>query len=272
MREQLSKARKASPPLGTINERLRQGNISRRSFLVFCTSLMVAAPYGLALTDKARPEDVAAVLGKVIRPPIIWLHFQDCTGCTESLLQTSHPGFADLILNVISLEYHETLMAGSGLQARQALEEAAEKYSGKYILVVEGSIPTRDHGIYMKLAGRPALDVLAEIGGKAAAIIAIGSCAAWGGIPSADPDPTGAVGVADLLPDHSIINIPGCPPNPYTMLGVVLQYAADGTLPETDEQRRPKFAFDREIHEHCPRRAHFDAGNFVKVYGDAGHR
>jgi hydrogenase small subunit len=258
--------------LETIDERLQQCGISRRSFLVFCTSLMVAAPYGLALTDKASPEEVAAVLGKVVRPPVIWLHFQDCTGCTESLLQTSHPGFADLILNVISLEYHETLMAGSGLQARQALDEAVQKYAGKYILVVEGSIPTKDQGIYMKLAGRPALDVLHDIGGKAAAIIAIGSCASWGGIPSADPDPTGAVGVADLLPDHSIINIPGCPPNPYTMLGVVLQYAADGTFPETDEQRRPKFAFDRDIHEHCPRRAHFDAGNFVKVYGDAGHR
>ncbi len=256
----------------TIDDRLVRCGVNRRAFLLFCSSLMIAAPYGLAITDKKTPEEVAAGLGKVSRPAVIWLHFQDCTGCTESLLQTSQPGFADLILNVISLEYHETLMAGSGKQARQALEEAVTKYSGKYILVVEGSIPTKDHGIYMKVAGRPALDVLADIGGKAAAIIAIGSCASWGGIPSADPDPTGAVGVADLLPNHSIINIPGCPPNPYTMLGVILQYAANGTFPETDEQRRPKFAFDRNIHDHCSRRAHFDAGNFVKQYGDAGHR
>jgi len=98
----------AATKLETIDERLQQCGISRRSFLVFCTSLMVAAPYGLALTDKASPEAVAAVLGKVVRPPVIWLHFQDCTGCTESMLQTSHPGFADLILNVISLEYHES--------------------------------------------------------------------------------------------------------------------------------------------------------------------
>jgi hydrogenase small subunit len=258
--------------LETINERLRNSGISRRSFLVFCTSLMVAAPYGLAITNKESPEAVATGLDHVARPAVIWLHFQDCTGCTESLLQTSHPGFADLILNVISLEYHETLMAGSGLQARQALDEAVKRYAGKFILVVEGSIPTGAHGIYMKTGGRTAMEVLADVGGKAAAIIAIGSCASWGGIPSADPDPTGAVGVADLMPDHSIINIPGCPPNPYTMLGVVLQYASDGTFPETDDQRRPKFAFDRDIHEHCPRRAHFDAGNFVKVYGDAGHR
>jgi hydrogenase small subunit len=258
--------------LETIDERLLNCGISRRSFLVFCTSLMVAAPYGLAITDKKTPEEVAAGLGKVIRPAVIWLHFQDCTGCTESMLQTSHPGFADLILNVISLEYHETLMAGSGLQARQALDEAVQKYAGKYILVVEGSIPTKDQGIYMKLAGRPALEVLADIGGKAAAIVAIGSCASWGGIPSADPDPTGAVGVADLMPDKSIVNIPGCPAESLHDAGVLLQYAADGTLPEADEQRRPKFAFDRDIHEHCPKRAHFDAGNFVKQYGDEGHR
>jgi hydrogenase small subunit len=177
-----------------------------------------------------------------------------------------------LILNVISLEYHETLMAGSGVLAQQALAEAVQKYSGKYICVIEGSIPTRDKGVYMKLAGRPAMDVLAEVGGQAAAVIAIGSCASWGGIPSADPDPTGAVGVADLLSNKTIINLPGCPPNPYTLLGVVLQYADSGTLPEMDAEKRPKFAYDRDIHEHCPRRAHFDAGHFVKQYGDEGHR
>jgi len=233
---------------------------------------MVAAPFGLAITDRATPEEVAAGLGKVLRPPVIWLHFQDCTGCTETLLRTSHPDLGDLILNIISLEYHETLMAGSGKQAEEALAEAVNRYSGKYVCVVEGSIPTKDQGIYMKLAGRPARDVLADIGRKAAAVIAIGSCASWGGIPSADPAPTGAVGVSDLLPHKAIVNLPGCPPNPYTLLGVVLQFAASGTLPELDHERRPKFAYDRDIHEHCPRRAHFDAGRFVKQFGDEGHR
>jgi len=116
------------------------------------------------------------------------------------------------------------------------------------------------------------MEVLQDVGGKAAAIIAIGSCASWGGIPSADPAPTGAVGVADLLPSKAIINLPGCPPNPYTLLGVVLQFAADGSLPELDQERRPKFAYDRDIHEQCPRRPHFDAGRFVKQFGDQGHR
>ncbi len=255
-----------------IDTRLAKFGISRRAFVQFCATLMIAAPYALAITDKKTPEEVARGLGKVIRPPVIWLHFQDCTGCTESLLQTSQPDFGDLILNIISLEYHETLMAGSGHQARQVLEEAVLRYAGKFVLVVEGSVPTRDQGIYMKTAGRPAIEVLHEVGAKAAAIIAIGSCASWGGIPSADPDPTGAVGVADLLSHKAIVNIPGCPPNPYTLLGVVLQFAANGTLPELDELKRPKFAFDRDIHEHCPRRAHFDAGNFVKQFGDEGHR
>jgi len=262
----------SSRVLETIDERLMRCGISRRAFLKFCSSLMIAAPFGLAITDMKTPEAVAQVLGKVIRPPVIWLAFQDCTGCTETLLRTSHPGLDDLILNIISLEYHETLMAGSGAQAEETLAQAVRDYSGKYVCVVEGAIPTRDKGVYMKLAGRPAMEVLADVAGKAAAIVAIGSCASWGGIPSADPNPTGAVGVADLLPRKTIVNIPGCPPNPYTLLGVVLQFAQSGTLPELDEERRPKFAFDRNIHDQCPRRAHFDAGRFVKQYGDQGHR
>jgi hydrogenase small subunit len=163
-------------------------------------------------------------------------------------------------------------MAGSGKQAEAAINQAVKRYANKYVCVVEGSIPTRDKGVYMKLAGRPAMDVLADVGGKAAAIIAIGSCASWGGIPSADPAPTGAVGVADLLRNKAIVNLPGCPPNPYTLLGVVLQFADSGTLPELDDEKRPKFAYDRDIHEHCPQRAHFDAGRFVKQFGDEGHR
>ena len=135
---------RALDALGTIDERLTRCGITRRAFVQFCSSLMIAAPFGLAITDKKTPEEVAAGLGKVIRPPVIWLAFQDCTGCTETLLRTSHPDLGDLIMNVISLEYHETLMAGSGLQAQQALAEAVKKYSGKYICVVEGSIPTRD--------------------------------------------------------------------------------------------------------------------------------
>ena len=259
-------------PKTTVATHLKRCGVPRREFLQFCTQLMVAAPWGLAITEKATAQEVAKEIGKARRPSVIWLHFQDCTGCSETLLRTSKPDLADLILHVISLDYHETLMAACGHQAEAALSQAVKDNAGKFVLVVEGSIPTKDQGLYMKLAGRPALNVLEDVASQAGAIIAIGSCASWGGIPSADPNPTGAVGVGDIIKNKPLVNLPGCPPNPYTLLGVVFQFARKGTLPELDELRRPKFAYDRVIHDHCPRRAHFDAGRFAVQYGDEGHR
>jgi hydrogenase small subunit len=256
----------------TIAQSLKNAGYSRRDFLQLCTTIVATAPMGLALTEKATPAQVAKNVAKAKKPSVVWLHFQDCTGCSETLLRTSKPDVADLILNVISLDYHETLMVACGQQAEDALKSAVNDNAGKFVLVVEGSIPTKEQGIYMKLGGKPALDVLKEVGSKAAAIIAIGSCASWGGVPSADPNPTGATGVDSIISDKPIVNIPGCPPNPYTLLGVVLEYAVMGKLPACDDLKRPKFAYDRLIHDHCPRRAHFDAGRFAGQYGDAGHR
>jgi hydrogenase small subunit len=259
-------------PKPTIAEHLRKSNVSRRSFLQLCSALMVTAPVGLALTEKTSVLQVAQAIGKAKRPSVVWLHFQDCTGCSETLLRTSRPDVADLILNVISLDYHETLMAASGYQAEAALKQAVADNFGKFVLVVEGSVPTKEQGRYMKLAGRPALEVLKDVGSKSAAVIAIGSCASWGGVPSSGPNPTGAQGVDTILTEKPVVNIPGCPPNPYNLLAVVLEYATMKRLPALDELNRPKFAFDRYIHDHCPRRAHFDAGRFVKEFGDDGHR
>lgn len=257
----------------TIGDSREYSAVSRRDFLEFCTKLMAAAPVGLALTETAMAaEDVAEQVEAAKRPSVVWLHFQDCTGCSESLLRTSEPTLATLITELISLDYHETLMAASGYQAEQCLHEAVEENEGKFVCVVEGSIPMKQDGIYMTVANRTAVNVLKEVGSKAAAIVAIGSCAAWGGIPSSGPNPTGAVGVDAIIKDVPIVNIPGCPPNPYVVLGTVLQYATAGTLPALDDKKRPKFAFDRNIHEHCPRRAHFDAGRFAKEFGDEGHR
>ena len=257
--------------LDTIGDHFRRCGVSRRSFLDFCGKLMVAAPFGLALTSKSRAQDVAEAIEKTRRPSVIWLHFQDCTGCTETLLRTSQPDIADLILHLISLDYHETLMVGAGKQAEAALHDAMKENEGKYILIVEGSIPRKENGIYAKIAGKTAIESLKEVGSKAGAIIAMGSCASWGGLPSTGPNPTDAVGVDSIITDKPIVNIPGCPPNPYTLLGVALQYATAGTLPALDDEKRPMFAFDRYIHDHCPRRAHFDAGEFVEQFGDDGH-
>ncbi len=254
---------KSVKPENTIQSHLEAAGVSRRDFLRLCSVIVATAPAGMALTKAGSVAEIAAKIGKARRPSVIWLHFQDCTGCTETLLRTSAPDAASLILDIISLDYHETLMAASGKQAEAALQKAMTDNAGKYVLVVEGAIPTRDDGVYMQLGGRPAVQVVKEAASKAAAVIAIGSCASWGGVPSADPNPTGAVGVDTVISGKPIVNLPGCPPNPYNLLAVVLEYVTMNRLPELDDLRRPIFAYERVIHENCPRRAHFDAGRFA---------
>jgi hydrogenase small subunit len=241
--------------------------IDRRRFLQIIT--LAAASVGLSSSVAVKMAE-AAVQG--LKPSVIWLHFQECTGCTESMLRSSHPDIAQLILEMISLDYHETLFAAAGHQAEEQLHHAMEAHKGKYICVVEGAIPEKDGGIYCKIGGKTAVDMLNEVAANAGAVIAIGSCASFGGIPAADPNPTGATGAPQILKDKTVVTIPGCPANPYNFLGVVLQYATLGTLPALDDKGRPRFAYARTIHEDCPRRPHFDAGRFARQFGDPGHR
>mgnify|MGYP000061881966 CR=1 FL=1 len=241
--------------------------VDRREFIGLCTA--AAAAVGLPASVGVRWAEAAAA---GLKPSVVWLHFQECTGCTESLLRTSHPALAELILDLVSLDYHETLFAAAGHQAEENLRKTITDNAGKFVCVVEGAIPTKDNGIYCMIGGRTALDIVTEVAEKAAAIIAIGSCASWGGIPSADPNPTGAKGAPQVLPGKTVVTIPGCPANPYNFLGTVLQFVTYGTLPALDEKARPKFAYGRIIHEDCPRRPHFDAGRFAERFGDEGHR
>jgi len=246
---------------------LDTSGVSRRGFLKVCTAAAAAVGLPASAAEKMA-EKVAS--GK--KPSVVWLHFQECTGCTESLLRTGHPDVGELILDLISLDYHETLAAAAGHQIEDVLKETVEKQKGKYICIVEGAIPTKEKGIYCKIGDRTAVDILTDVGGKAGAVIAIGSCASWGGIPSADPNPTGAVGAPEILKGKAVVTLPGCPANPYNLLGTALQYATFGTLPKLDEKGRPMFAYARTIHEDCARRPHFDAGRFAQKYGDEGHR
>ena len=239
----------------------------RRDFVRVC--LTAAAAIGLSGSAAAA---IAEAVTRGVKPSVIWLHFQECTGCTESLLRTSHPDVGSLILDLISLDYHETLLAAAGHQADAALKKAMADNKGKYVCIIEGAIPTKENGIYCMIGGRTAIDIVNEVAADAGGIIAIGSCASWGGVPSADPNPTGATGAPMVLKGKTVVTIPGCPANPYNLLGTVLQYATLGTLPALDELNRPKFAYGQTIHEHCPRRAHFDAGRFALEYGDPGHR
>ncbi len=247
--------------------------INRREFLQFCAA--TATTLGLPTGAEAA---IAKAIEKARRPSVIWLHFQECTGCSESLLRAEHPTLEKLILDVISLDYHETLMAAAGHQAEAARKAAMQANKGKYILVVEGAIPTKQNGIYCKIGGHTAIDLLKECAADAAAVIAMGSCASWGGMPStlpsiagADSSPTGASGVADVL-GKPVVTIPGCPPNPYNFLATAVHFLTFGKLPDVDQLGRPKFAYGRIIHEHCERRAHFDAGRFALEFGDEGHR
>ncbi len=258
------------PGLAAIEQRLQ---MPRREFLQFCAA--VTATLGLPASAAAQ---VAKAVESAQRPSVIWLHFQECTGCTESLLRAEHPTIEKLILDVISLDYHETLMVAAGHQAEAARMAAMKKHKGKYVLVVEGAIPTKQNGIYCKIHGHTAIDMLKESAADAAAVIAIGSCASWGGMPSTipsvpgwDSDPTGAKGVAEIL-GKPVVTIPGCPPNPYNFLAAVVHFLTFGSLPPVDKLGRPLFAYGRLIHESCERRAHFDAGRFAMQFGDEGHR
>jgi hydrogenase small subunit len=186
-------------------------------------------------------------------------------------LRAEHPTIEKLILDVISLDYHETLMAAAGHQAEAARKAAMKQHKGKYVLVVEGAIPVKDGGVYCKVGNQTAIDMLKECAADAAAVIAIGSCASWGGMPSTAPNPSGASSVSEIL-GKPVVTIPGCPPNPYNFLSTVVHFLTFGKLPEVDQLGRPKFAYSRLVHENCERRAHFDAGRFAMEFGDENHR
>jgi len=250
-----------------ITEKMKYLGVSRRDFLKYCTALSGT----LALSPTFGPK-VAEAIESDNRPPVIWLEFQDCAGDTESLLRASAPTAAQLVLDYLSLDYHETIMAAAGHQAEAAKESTFEKYKGKYICVVEGSIPTGADGAYCTVGGRSAVDILNEIGGNAAFIIAVGTCATFGGLPAAYPNPTDAKSVQELLPGKTVINLPGCPMNVDNLNGTIVHYLLFGAPPAMDQFNRPKFGYGKRIHDNCERRAHFDAGQYVETWGDHGHK
>ena len=249
-------------------DELQRRGVSRREFVRFC-SLMAGV---LALPTKLGAE-IAKTLATVQKPTLVWMEFQGCTGDSESLLRASRPTVADIVLDVLSVDYHETIMAAAGTQATDLLHKTAAEKKGTYIAVVEGAIPAKDDGVYCMIGGRSALQIVREVCGNAAATIAIGSCAAYGGLPAAKPNPTGAMSVADAVPGiKNLINMPACPANVENLTATVVHYLTFKSWPALDAQRRPLFAYGKAIHDNCERRAHFDAGQYVEEWGDEGHR
>jgi len=250
-----------------IKEVLEDEGISRRDFMKWASAMTAMLMLPASFTPL-----VAEAAELMNRLPVIWIELQDCAGNSEALLRSDGPKIDEIILEIISLEFHETLMAAAGHQAEKQLEEAVEEFAGKYLLFVEGSIPVGKGREWCTIgaSGETFEEHLKRLAKDAAAIVAVGTCATFGGVPAAAPNPTGAVGVMDVVNDKPIINIPACPANPANMVGVILHYILTGQIPELDSLLRPKFAFGYRIHDNCERRAHFDAGEFVEEWGDEG--
>ncbi|MDX1380068.1 MAG: hydrogenase small subunit, partial [Xanthomonadales bacterium] len=210
----------------TLGERLAERGVSRRSFLKYAswTASILALPPTAATA-------IAEGLARARRQSVIWLSFQECTGCTESITRAHTPSIEDLIFDFISLDYHHTLQNASGHAAEAAREAAMADNAGEYIVVVDGSVPTRDGGVYSTIAGMTNLQMLQDTVRDAFAVIAVGSCAAFGGIPGANPNPTGAVAIGELVRDKPVINIPGCPPIPEAMTGTLAYLLSFGGIP-----------------------------------------
>ena len=250
----------------SIEKMLEGKGFERRDFMKWAAGVTAV----LALPSQFTPlfAEAAKLADRV---PLVWLHMAECTGCSESLIRSDAPTIDSLIFDYVSIEYHETLMAASGWQAEENLDNALEKYKGRYILLVEGGIPTANNGAYLTLGpqSKTGLSVAQHAAKDAAAIFSIGTCSSFGGIQAAAPNPTGAKGLDQVVP-QPVINVPGCPPSESNIVGTLMHFLLFGTLPALDRYSRPKWAYGHRIHDLCERRGHFDAGEFVESFGDDG--
>ena len=264
----------------TFSDQLELRGVSRRDFLKFCGS--VAAMLGLseAMVPQIASAVEAAAASKLY--PAVWLDGGLCTGCTESTAQSTNPDVAGIVLDILSMNYMETIMYATGESAEQALKETVEKYKGKFIMVYEGAVMTGFEGNALRVAGKPSLEQIKEVAPNAAAIIAVGSCAVDGGWVKANPNPAGAMGISEYLKQEGIatpvINLPTCPVNPEWIVAMVIDVLLLGKLEpdaagvpkivaELDQFGRPKLIFGQTIHDNCPRRGHFENGEFVYKFG-----
>jgi len=269
----------------TLGQNLARAGVKRRDFMKFCAGLAGVFAAGTQLDGgaaQAAPvtaEQIAAALESQTKPVVVWLQLQECTGCMESVLRSGGTTVEEIVLNLLSVNYNELVMAAAGDAANAALDAAN---SANHILVVNGSVPRKDGGIYCTIGGRSAQDVLKESAEKAVAILAVGACAVWGSVQASrgkdGKSPTDAVGVDTIITDKPVVNVSGCPPIGEVITATVaylLTHAdADGTLnlPDVDAEGRPLFAYDQRIHDSCPRRAHFDAGQYVRTFDDEAAR
>jgi hydrogenase small subunit len=245
---------------------------TRREFLKLCAS----SAAGLGISQLRIPAVLAALEKAAAgNPPVIWIQGSGDDGCLVSLLNTAHPTIAELLLKIISLQYSPTIMAASGKLAISHLDAVAEQTKGKFILVVEGAVPTKDDGAYCTIGQRDGkhitmLQTVKDLGPRAKAVIALGACATHGGIPAAKPNPTEAKGVRDILgKEAKVINVPGCPAHPDWFVGTLVHLLMYGT-PELDDQARPKMFYADTIHQNCQNYSYYMDGKFAAKFGEKG--
>lgn len=251
----------------TVYSRMLARGVPRRDFLKFCA--WMGACLGL---DNEGVAKVVTALETKPRIPVVWLHFQECTCCSESFIRSSHPLVADILLDKISLDYTETLMAAAGAQAEKSLHDTITKYKGEYLLLVEGSVPTGENGAFCCVGGRSAEQILEEVSVDARAIVAWGNCASAGCVQSAKPNPTSATPIHKLVHGKPVINVQGCPPIAEVMAGVIVHLLTFERLPQLDSLGRPMAFYSRRVHDTCYRRPNYDAGLFVETFDDENAR
>lgn len=237
-------------------------NVSRRDFLKYCG--IGAGALGLSMTDLGRLQKA---LANPSGPAVIWLQGTGCTGCSESFLNrisTSGPQTAaNVLIDAINLVYHPNLMAAAGQDAVAEAEAAYTK--GGYVLAVEGGIPTAFAGNACYAWTYNGIEVTFEravrsLANRAAAILCIGTCASWGGIPAAPPNPAGVMGVKALT-GRTTVNIPGCPTHPDWIVWGVVQLLLGNPIP-LDSYGRPTQFFSTTVHDQCPRNGNTKATTF----------
>lgn len=257
---------------GTLGENLARAGVKRRDFMKFCgamAAIFAAGTPEFANAPEAAAEELANKLEQIKKPNVVWLQLQECTGCSESALRSAGTTVEELVLSLVSMNYFELLMAPSGHAAEKALEETNKE---PHILVVNGSIPMKDGGVFGTIGGKSMEQVLRESAENATAILAVGACAVYGSVQAARPNPTGAIGVDEIIKDKPVMNVAGCPPIGEVITASITYLLTHDELPELDSEGRPKFAYDQRIHDSCPRRAHFDAGQFVRTFDDEAAR
>ena len=259
-------------------------SLNRRDFVKLCTGTVA----GFGVAQMFHPAVREALAGTLTgeRPPVIWLQGQGCTGCSVSLLNNVNSSIADVLLKIISLEYHPTVMGGEGHDAYTHMMNIAKNFKGKFFLAIEGSIPLAKDGRYCVVAeeGHTEItmaDLVKKLAPDAAAVLALGTCAAYGGIPAAKGSVTEAVGTGALLKQAGIktpvVNIPGCPPQPDWIVGTIAlalqkikEKGLEAGLAEVvsllDSEGRPLPFYGRNVHENCPYLGKYDEGKFSATF------